>query len=131
MVSGTGREADHIQTFPRNMAYTQETLLADWNSLHPDEPMPLELQTLLMRFVNAPRMQRPTNSRYQAILPASAPPPQRFQAPRNRGEKTPAGPSNPSKTQASILNCSVNLLDECNGAQLDEIDLAFAAIHSK
>ena len=125
----TTRQFTYTNQMPMYHVLTRESLLEEWDSLHPGEAMPLELQTLFLKFVNAPRMRRTMHAHSQAILPASAPPPQRFRAQRGRQEKAPAGPSNSCTTQIFNSNPKDGIVDECHGAQMDEMDLAFKAIH--
>ena len=110
--------------------YTRESLLAEWETLHPSEPMPLELQVLCLAFTRTPRARLSAESRPQTI-PANTPPPQRFQ---RRGSKDvpPAGPSKARRSEALLSNSTIQagLWFEASGAQTDEMDLAFEAIHT-
>ena len=80
------------------MPYTRESLLAEWKEIHPSEPMPIELQNLLIMFRcnQAPARDVCANQGLQ-LHQTSAPPPQRFQRGRFAMSIPSTAPSGPTE----------------------------------
>ena len=82
-----------------NVAYTRESLLADWAALGSAMPLCVELENLLLKHMNRPRQnedQRFEQSLQTQYVHDSCPPPSRFQrrkTARAGQVEVPLGPS--------------------------------------
>ena len=75
------------------MPYTRESLLAEWKEIHPSEPMPIELQNLLIMFGSYSAERNVSANQGFQLHQASAPPPQRFQRGMSTPSTAPSGPT--------------------------------------
>ena len=87
-------------------AYSRESLLAEWDAIHPTEPMPIELLNLFtMMFVST--TERSSENHFPARILPDAPSPRRFQRRRLVNQcRAPAGPSNESNGNADKAKVS-------------------------
>ena len=119
---------------------TRESLLIEWERISPSEPMPHELQILLLMYTNAAR---PAENPRPRLISVSAPPPQRFRRPataRNSRDTAPPGPG-PSKVldlprskSSTLSGASFDLLPQGPAEgwhQPYELDVTFEAINTK
>ena len=119
---------------------THESLRIEWERISPSEPMPHELQILLLMYTNAAR---PAENPRPRLISVSAPPPQRFRRPataRTSRDTAPPGPG-PSKVldlprskSSTLSGASFDLLPQGpeEGWHLpNELDVTFEALNTK
>ena len=87
-------------------SYNRQSLIAEWAQLRPNEPMPIELQTLFIYFANAPALIRPLENQTPNCIQVDAPSPLRFQrrASSRRNKEKAQGPSTAMDTSVDKPN---------------------------
>ena len=124
--------------------YTRESLLAEWEQIHPSEPMSPELQELFLNYTSAFTARQTVQNRRPNLIQADTPPPQRFQrraTARGGHDSAPPGPSKPCNMQVMKTGSLSEAFDSLpQGPEAttltcwhepDELDLSFEAINRK
>ena len=125
-----------------SLAYTRESLVAEWAQLRPTETMSIELQNLFLKFASAPTSGRTFGNRRPNYVPAhDAPPPRRFQrgaSSRLNHETAPQGPLKAIDVQVDKAGAPFGAFSnslplgpaaESGWPQPGEMDLTFEAMN--